>query len=209
MKNEINTVTINTSFTSLQDMAYSQARTGDLLKGMAEYAKANIAGFPETVTDEGKAELYAGYRLRQNELKGATKYAVIGDNYVLADKVDSKVKATEFVEISVAYAFSYSQQQFGQLANTKPQLYGLIKVIREATNTYCSNRLSDLKKLAKGEKTKGTRPQALNFNDWLKAEFITIRARAKTAKARGEVISDSKLTEAIVAFGVAYNHDTK
>ena len=206
MKNEINTVTINTSFTSLQDMAYSQARTGDLLKGMAEYAKANIAGFPEVVTDEGKAELYAGYRLRQDELKGKTKYAVIGDNYILADKAKD---AKEFIEISVAYAFSYSQQQFGQLANTKPQLYGLIKVIREATNTYCSNRLSDLKKLAKGEKTKGTRPQALNFNDWLKAEFITIRARAKTAKARGEVISDNKLTEAIVAFGVAYNHDTK
>jgi hypothetical protein len=196
-------VSISTQFSSLQDMAYNQAKTGDMLQGMANYAKANIAGFPEVVTDEGKAELYAGYRLRKAEIEGTTKYAIVGDNYIPADKAKD---AKEFIEIGVAYAFSFTQQQFGQLSSKQPQLYALIKAVREKTNTYCSNRLSDLKKYAKGEKTKGTRPQALNFDEFLKETFLTIKARAKTAKARGEDINEKKLSEAIIEFNVKFNH---
>jgi hypothetical protein len=201
--NQQTKVSISTQFTSLQDMAYNQARTGDMLQGMANYAKANIAGFPETITDEGKAELFAGYRQRFNEVHGVAKYAIVGDNYIPADKAE---KAKEFVEISVAYAYSFTQQQFGQLASKQPQLHALIKQVRDKASTYCSNRLADLKKYAKGEKAKGTRPQALSFDEWLKETFITIKARAKTAKARGEVINEKKLSEAIVEFNVKYNH---
>jgi hypothetical protein len=43
----------------------------------------------------------------------------------------------------------------------------------------------------------------------LKAEFVTIKARAKTAKARGEVIDEKKLSKAIVEFGVVWNHDVE
>jgi hypothetical protein len=197
--------TVATEFTSLQDMAYNQAKTGDMLLTMANYAKANIAGFPESITDEGKAELYAGYRQRYNEVLGTSRYAVI-DNVYIPIEVDGAKDAKEQVDINVAYAFSFSQQQFGQLSSKNPQLHSLIKQVREKTTVYCSNRLADLKKYAKGEKTKGTRPQALNFNDWLKQEFITIRARAKTANARGEVINEKKLSEAIVEFNVKYNH---
>ena len=127
-----NTVSIHTAFTSLQDMAYSQARTGDLLYGMASYAKANIAGFPEEVTDEAKAELFAGYRQRHAEILGVTKYAIVDNNYIPADKAEG---AKETVDIGVAYAFSYSQQQFGQLSSKNPQLYAIVKQIREKTNT--------------------------------------------------------------------------
>lgn len=197
--------TIATQFNSLQDMAYNQAKTGDLLKGMAEYAKANIAGFPEAITDEGKAELYAGYRQRKAELDGVVRYAIVGGNYIPADTLEKGAKA-EFADIGVAYAFSFTQQQFGQLSSKEPQLYAIVKAIREKTNTYCSNRLNDLKRYAKGEKTKGTRPQALNFHDWLKQEFLTIKARAKTAKARGEEIDEKRLASAIVEFNVKFNH---
>jgi hypothetical protein len=192
MQNEIN---IKTTFTSLSDMAYNQARTGDLLNNMASYAKANIAGFPETVTDEGKAELYAGYRLRKAEIEGVA---------------DSKFpKNTEYADVGVAYCFSFTQQQYGQLKSSKPQLYAILKEIREATNDYCSNRLADLKRYAKTGKAKGSRVQALDFDHWLKEQFVTIKARAKTAKARGEVIDEKKLSKAIVEFGVVWNHDVE
>lgn len=206
MQNEIN---IKTTFTSLSDMAYNQARTGDLLSNMAQYAKANIAGFPETVTDEGKAELYNGYRLRKAELDGTAKYAIVDGNYMPVTADSKFSKNTEYADIGVAYCFSFSQQQYGQLKSSKPQLYGLLKEIREATNDYCSNRLADLKRYAKTGKAKGTRPQALDFDHWLKAEFVTIKARAKTAKARGEVIDEKKLSKAIVEFGVVWNHDVE
>jgi hypothetical protein len=197
--------TVSTEFTSLQDMAYNQAKTGDMLQNMANYAKANIAGFPESVTDEGKAELYAGYRQRYNEVLGTQRYAVI-DNVYIPVEVEGASKAKEQIDINVAYAYSFTQQQFGQLSSKNPQLHSLIKQVREKTAIYCSNRLSDLKKYAKGEKVKGSRPQALAFDGWLKETFITIRARAKTAKARGEDVNEKKLNEAIIEFNVKYNH---
>ena len=198
--------TVSTEFTSLQDMAYNQAKTGDMLQNMANYAKANIAGFPESVTDEGKAELYAGYRQRYNEVLGTQRYAIIDNVYIPVEAIGDIKEAKEHVDINVAYAYSFTQQQFGQLSSKNPQLHSLIKQVREKTAIYCSNRLSDLKKYAKGEKVKGSRPQALVFDDWLKETFITIRARAKTAKQRGEDIDEKKLGKAIVEFNVAYNH---
>ena len=206
MQNEIK---LSTTFTSLSDMAYNQARTGDLLNTMAQYAKANIAGFPETVTDEGKAELYVGYRLRKAEIEGIAKYAIVDGNYMPVTADSKFPKNTEYADVGVAYCFSFTQQQYGQLKSSKPQLYAILKEIREATNDYCSNRLADLKRYAKTGKAKGTRPQALDFSHWLKAEFVTIKARAKTAKARGEVIDEKKLNKAIVEFGVVWNHDVE
>jgi hypothetical protein len=206
MQNEIK---LSTTFTSLSDMAYNQARTGDLLNTMAQYAKANIAGFPETVSDEGKAELYAGYRLRKAEIEGVAKYAIVDGNYMPVTADAKFPKNTEFADVGVAYCFSFTQQQYGQLKSSKPQLYAILKEIREATNDYCSNRLADLKRYAKTGKAKGSRVQALDFDHWLKEQFVTIKARAKTAKARGEVIDEKKLSKAIVEFGVVWNHDVE
>ena len=146
--------------------------------------------------------------MRRSEIVGITKYAIVDGNYIPVTKEAKFDKATEFADIGVAYCFSFSQQQYGQLKSSKPQLYAILKTIREATNTYCSNRLADLKKYATEKKTGGTRPQALDFDHWLKAEFVTIKARAKTAKARGEVIDEVRLSKAIVEFGVVWYHDT-
>jgi hypothetical protein len=58
MKNE------NTSvlFTSLQDMGYKQAVTGDLLKTMANYAKANIKNLERNQTSHHRRR-QSKYRL--------------------------------------------------------------------------------------------------------------------------------------------------
>ena len=192
-------------FTSLRDMGYKQAKTGDMLRAMALYAKANIAGFPETVTPEGKAELYDGYRLRFGEITPSKMYAIVGDNYIPIDD-NAKTKPKEQVEISVAYAFSFTQQEFGQLKSKNTQLHAIVKDIRDKTNVYCSNRLGDLKTYAKEGKAKGTRPQALAFDEWLKGIFSDIKKRAKTANSRGENVNEKKLAEAIVEFNVKYNH---
>jgi hypothetical protein len=197
------------AFTSLSDMAYKQAVTGDLLESMARYAVANIAGFPESVTDDGKAELFAGYRLRKAELNGVTRYAVIDGNYLPVTADSNFPKTTEYKDIGVAFAYSYTQQQFGQLKSAEPQLYAIVKEIRDTTSTYCSNRLADLKRYAKA-KTTGTRSaQALNFKDWLAETFLKIKARAKTANGRGEAINEKRLQEAIIAFNVKFNHDVE
>ena len=49
---------------SLRDLGYKQAQSADTLENAARYAIDNIAGFPEAIMPEAKAEVVGGYRLR-------------------------------------------------------------------------------------------------------------------------------------------------
>jgi hypothetical protein len=48
-----------TTFTSLKDMGYQQAKTGDSLTEQAKFAIASIVGFPADVPALARAELSA------------------------------------------------------------------------------------------------------------------------------------------------------
>jgi len=52
---------------SLRDLGYKQAQSADTLENAARYAIDNIAGFPEAIMPEAKAEVVGGYRLRYAE----------------------------------------------------------------------------------------------------------------------------------------------
>ena len=134
------------TITSLKDLGYKQAQTGDNLDNQAEYALAHIAGFPEDIPSEAREMLYEGYRLRHNEKHPAKVYAVVNDHYILATPEQIKNAKVEKIEIGVAYAFAYSSQEFGKLKNTNPALHGIVKVIRDDVADYCSNRLGDLRR---------------------------------------------------------------
>ena len=120
-------MTIQALFASLKDMGYQQAKTGDNLTVQAQFAIDNIVGFPTDIPAESRAELYAGYQLRYNDNNPVKTYAVINGHYTLATEEQIKNKKVEKVEIGVAYAFSYSSQEFGKLANTNPALHAIVK----------------------------------------------------------------------------------
>ena len=109
-------------FQSLKDMGYKQAGASDTLEAMARYALTKIVDFPQSIDDESKAQLYAGYKLRFAENNPAVEYAVINGQYIPATADN---KAMEKITLTVDYAFSYTQQQFGQLKsqNNKSQRY--------------------------------------------------------------------------------------
>jgi hypothetical protein len=148
--------------------------------------------------------------MKFNELQPAKVYAVINDHYVLATPEHIAAKNVEKIEVGVAYAYSYSSQEFGKLANTNPALHGLIKAVREKCSTYCSNRLSDLKRAAKAILNKDkTRERTANKDfaefvaDWFKD---TAPTRLKSASSRGDATADTKrFNEAKVAFMVKWN----
>jgi hypothetical protein len=205
------TVAESTSvFTSLKDLGYQQAGNFEKSISMAQYALDNIVGFPTDVPTESKDALYEGYRMKFNELQPAKVFAVINDHYVLATQEHMDAKNVEKIEVGVAYAYSYSSQEFGKLANTNPALHGLIKAVREKCSTYCSNRLSDLKRAAKNILNKDkTRDRTANKDfaefvaDWFKE---TAPTRLKSAEARRDSTADSKrFNEAKVAFMVKWN----
>lgn len=198
------------TFSSLKDSAFQQAGAAQTLESVAHYALEKIAGFPKDVPAEAKDELYDGYRMKFDAINPAITYAVINDHYVLATEEHKASKSVEKVEIGVAYAFSYSQQEYGKLANTRPALHKLIKDVRDKCNTYCSNRLGDLKRAANKILNAGkerTRTANKNFDEFVEAWFKDAAPdRLKSAKARGDSSADDKrFNEAKVAFMVKWH----
>jgi hypothetical protein len=207
---KVATSQVAVSFTSLKDLGYQQAGNFDKSIGMAQHALDNIAGFPKDVPSEAKDELYEGYRMRFSENNPATVYAVINDHYVRATQEHIEAKNVEKIEVGVAYAFSYSSQEFGKLKNTQPALHALIDVVRQKCNTYCSNRLGDLKRAATIILNKDKPRERTANKDF--AEFVlawlndTAPTRLISAKNRGDLSADSKkFNEAKVAFMVKWN----
>jgi hypothetical protein len=177
---------------------------------VARYVLGLVPGFPKDIPSETRDELYDGYRMKFDTLKPVQTYAVINDHIVLATDEHRKAKNVEKIEIGVAYAFSYSSQEFGKLANTRPELHKLLKDVRDTCNTYCSNRLGDLKRAATKILNNGKDRQRGANKDF--AEFVeawfkdTAPDRLKSASARGDSSADSKrFNEAKVAFMVKWN----
>ena len=196
------------SISSLKDLGYQQAKTGDSLDTQAQFALDNITGFPEDVPSEAKDALYDGYRMRYNERKPATMYAVINDHYVLATPEQVQNKKVEKVEMGVAYAFSYSSQEFGKLKNTNPALHGIIKTIRDDVADYCSNRLGDLKRAAKKliAKKDGTSRITLDFAQSMLKAFEAQEKSVKVKQAKGDTTANSaKFALAVKSFWMTYN----
>ena len=198
------------TITSLKDLGYQQAGTGDSLDQQAEYALANIAGFPEDIPSEAREMLYDGYRMRHNERHPAKVYAVVNDHYVLATPEQIKNAKVEKVEMGVAYAFAYSSQEFGKLKNTNPALHSIIKVIRDDVGDYCSNRLGDLKRackriLAKRNGNTTTRT-TLDFAQSMLKAFEAQEKSVKVKQAKGDTTANSaKYALAVKSFWMTYN----
>jgi hypothetical protein len=197
------------AFSSLKDSAYQQAGAAQTLESVAQYALDNIVGFPKDIPTEQKDELYAGYRMKFDQLNSPRMFAVINDHYVLATDEHKENKSIEKIEFGVAYAFSYTQQEFGKLANTKPALHALVKDIRDKCNSYCSNRLGDLKRKATEIVNRGqtrTRVQAKDFNTYVNDTVADMKKRCINGKSRGDATADSdKLAKALGAFTAIWN----
>ena len=198
------------TISSLKDLGYQQAGTGDSLDAQGEYALANIAGFPEDIPSESREMLYDGYRMRHNERHPAKVYAVVNDHYVLATPEQIKNAKVEKVEMGVAYAFAYSSQEFGKLKNTNPALHGIVKVIRDDVADYCSNRLGDLKRackkiLAKRNGNTTTRT-TLDFAQSMLNAFEAQEKSVKVKQAKGDTTANSaKYALAVKSFWMTYN----
>ena len=199
-----------TKIKSLKDGAFQQAGAAQTLEDVARYVLSKIPGFPKDIPTEGRDELYEGYRMKFDILKPKQTYAVINDHIVLATPEHLAAKNVEKIEIGVAYAFSYSSQEFGKLANTRPELHKLVKEVRDACSTYCSNRYGDLKRAANKILNEGKERQRGANKDF--AEFVetwfkdTAPDRLKSASARGDATAnDKRFNEAKVAFMVKWN----
>jgi hypothetical protein len=196
------------TISSLKDLGYQQAKTGDSLETQAQFALENISGFPEDVPSEARESLYEGYRMRYSERKPAVMYAVINDHYVVATPEQVENKKIEKIEIGVAYAFAYSSQEFGKLKNTNPALHGIIKTVRDDVADYSSNRLGDLRRAAKRliAKKDGATRTTLDFAQSMLKAFEAQEKSVKVKQAKGDTTANSaKFALAVKSFWTTYN----
>lgn len=203
-------VEVKDQITSLKDGAYKQAVANDRMRLVARYVMEQSKGFPETVADEVKEQLYDGYRLRFNEVNKPSTYAVVNDHYLLIDGSNPALEnEKEKVVIGVDYCFAYSQQQYGKLKNENPYLHAIVKEWRDKVNTYCSNRLGDLKRQARtilNENVKKERGATADFAKRLDEVFKDLAVKCKNAKARGDETADEgKYATARQAFMTAWS----
>lgn len=195
------------SILSLRDLAYNQAKAGDTITEQARIAIDSIAGFPADVPAEAKAELYAGYQLRYNDNNPAVTYAVIGGHYVVATPEQVANKKVEKVDIGVAFAFSYSSQEFGKMKADNPGLHSVVGAVRNDFATYASNRLADLRKAAKKLLNQGqtTQRQTLDFVESITKMFEAQEKSVKVKQNKGDTTANAaKFKAAVDAFWNAY-----
>jgi len=200
----------NEQITSLKDGAYKQALANDRMRSVARYVMEQSKGFPETVADEVKEQLYDGYRLRFNEVNKPQTYAVVNDHYLLIDGSNPALEnEKEKVIIGVDYCFAYSQQQYGKLKNENPYLHAIVKEWRDKVNTYCSNRLGDLKRQARTILNEGKtreRGATADFAKRLEDVFKDLRLKCDNAQKRGDETADkAKFDIARNAFMTAWS----
>ena len=86
------------AFTSLKDSAFQQAGAAKTLEDVARFVMSKVPGFPENISDEAKAELYEGYKMKYDNLHPAKVYAVISDHYVEATPEHLSAKTVEKVD---------------------------------------------------------------------------------------------------------------
>jgi hypothetical protein len=179
---------------SMKEAGYQSAISDERKDSVARYVYAQCPNFTNEVSDEVKTQLRAGWALRWQELNPAVSY---NDSWV-------PVENGSYV-MTVDVCFSYSQQAFGQLKEADPVKHGIIKGVRDAFNKYAFNRMSDLKTAVRKIENEGkpkVKAPTKGFIQYIDETFKSVKARAKTAKARGDdsAPDEIKLRMAIDAF---------
>ena len=203
-------VAVESTFKSISDFGYNVAKRADAVRNDGAWALDNLKGFPEDILSEDRSELNEGFRKRASELPKyeAVEYGVVDGNYLPVSQLTGDLPKERYI-VSVASAFSYTQQQFGAMKSENPQLYLIIQDVRNRVNKYCSNCLADLKAAARKvlkerNPETSTRAATLSFAEYLDKTLDVMKQRCKTAEARGTdpTANMKALDAAIIAFKV-------
>lgn len=194
---------------SFKDAAYRWAETRDRADSIAKYVIDTCPSFPEEVSKEVKAELYAGFQLRKHELAGE-QYWKMGEGGHFIPLSDKPAKdAAGVVCMTINAAMSYSQQEFGKLKEKDPALHAIVSPMRKDFSNYASNAYKALERRVRELQNEGKpRERSANrgFVEALQKVFDTYEGRCKTAKDRGDNDADlAKYKAAVSAFWRCYN----
>jgi hypothetical protein len=193
---------------SAKDAAYRFAKTGETAQSIARYLIDANPSFPEEVSDNLKADLFAGFMLRAHELWGSDVY-MLGEGSTLikiantgdhdhAAKVEGKKGLSEY---NVNVAFAMSPQEFGQMRNKDPQAHSILKYWRDKFAKYASNNLASLKLQARLVKNDGKTRERSDIKDFTTALVDMFETFDKKCKVAQDMRKDATANQ--VQFRVA------
>ena len=124
-------VELITPILSYTDGAFKQATASDTVTDFAKFVMEKNSGFGTAdfkLSDKVKEEIIQGYRMRFSARNPAKAYAVIGNEYFDMEKIEpsQKDKVKEKIEVGVEVALNFTSNEFGKLANDRPQYHKLI-----------------------------------------------------------------------------------
>jgi hypothetical protein len=181
---------------NLKNAGYQSAIADEHLSLVAKYVLDVCPSILDEVPVEVKSQLVEGWALRWQELNPAKRY---NSEWIPDPKGGN--------ELTLAYAMSFSQQQFGQLRQSDPVKHGVINNIRTPFNKYASNKMKALLKAIRNLNPETRERGATDdFATYINKVMDTIKTRCKNAKARGDATADEVKTRmAIDAFKKAIN----
>jgi hypothetical protein len=181
---------------NLKNAGYQSAIADEHLSLVAKYVLDVCPSILDEVPVEVKSQLVEGWALRWQELNPAKRY---NSEWIPDPKGGN--------ELTLAYAMSFSQQQFGQLRQSDPVKHGVINNIRTPFNKYASNKMKALLKAIRNLNPETRERGATDdFATYINKVMDTIKTRCKNAKARGDATADEiKTRMAIDAFKKAIN----
>lgn len=180
---------------SLKDLGFRHAKHRDMDDAFrAKFVAMVGTSDKDKVPEEARDEVFAGYMMRYNELHPAQRYIREGEDTYIPVATDAPAKG-EVIEVSVAYAMSFSTHEYGRL---KPALKKIVGAWREKFGVYRSDRWNDLFKI----KTKRERGETKAFADRMKKLCETTEKQNKVALSRGDptAVGVEKLKAAWAAF---------
>lgn len=183
------------SVQSLKDLGFRHAVHRDLDGAFRAkfYAMVGTSD-KDKVSEESRDEVFAGYMMRYNELHPAQRYIREGEDTFIPVASDAPAKG-EVIEVSVAYAMSFSTHEFGRL---KPNLKAIVKKWRENFTVYRTGKWLDLFKVS----AKRERGETKAFADRMKKLCESTEKQNKVALSRGDptAVGVEKLKAAWTAF---------
>lgn len=188
------TIAASAAPSSFKDAAYKSAVSSEALSNIAQWVLEQCPGFVDEVPTDVDAQLTDGWALRWQERHPPVEYSTEWVPMVGGGNV-----------ATLAFAMSYTQQEYGRMKADNPVKHGIVGALRKTFQAYKHNRMQDLKRevkrIADADKPR-TRVQAKDYMVWVNDVLDDMKARRKTAEARGDSTTPDavKLQQAIDAF---------
>ena len=186
---------MTTQFKSIRDFGYRLAQHEDVGLDFARWAVANIPDLME-LGEENKRLLTAGFLMRKQEITKPVYYKrTATETYEATTETTGK----DVVVIDIDYVFSFSQQQYGSFRTKQPDLYKIMKPVREDGLKYVSGKIRNLmRKVSELNPKTRNRGETDSFIVWLEKFAESIPAKAKVCRNRGDDTAPSDTEAATI-----------